>query len=167
MIYEKRIYEPLRNDLDFKWYQNTLHYLDKLFTIIAGSIFFVFAIIFTILMYPNLGFIIFFITVFSLIILIIVLKHNYDVPLKVGLFSHGVVFDYNGKYEYLYWFDVEFIKDSASPKMPTYRYLTIKKKNGLLKSLGNLDKNINALIKIKINEYSDPTTPTSLMPPSR
>jgi hypothetical protein len=92
---------------------------------------------------------------------IIVLKHR-DVPLKAGLFTHGVVFDYHGKYEYLYWYDVVDIEDAASPKLPSYRFIKIKKNNGSYKSLGFLDNNINLLIKTKITENSNVADPIRL-----
>lgn len=140
--------------------------MDKGVSIISGLMFLIFIIIFTFFWYPIVELVIFFDALFIVGVVIIVLKHQ-DVPLRVGLFTCGAVFDYHGKYEYLYWYDVVDIKDAASPKLHSYKFIKIIKKNGLNKSLGFLDTNINLLIKTKIMENSDVAEPSRLPAPSR
>lgn len=145
---EKRVYEPLRNEQNIEWHQNRINTIFNWFDVIVIAFISIIAIITAVLSYPEFRGVIFIIIVFTPVILILVWLH-YDVPKKVGLFSNGIVFDYNGKYEYLYWLDVESYYEYTNPRFPAI----IIKRDGSIKHLNLVDKEINTIIKRIMYEH--------------
>lgn len=148
MVLDKRVYEAMRSDLNIKWYHNEI-YTMNIFIYIGVVIFISIAVMIAIA-HRYIGCIWGIIMIIGFIPIILILVFLSDnVPRKVGLFSSGIVFDWNGKYEYLYWLDVE---DYLVPSSPFFAPV-IKKKDGSTQFLNLVDKEINAAVNRNLHEY--------------
>jgi hypothetical protein len=147
MQYEKRIYEPLRTDFNYEWHQNKFFTRWKIISMVFALFFFLLIMAFNIMFFPYIIFMIVFSIPLVMVIVVLVTKKR-DYPIQVGIFSHGIVFDYNGKYEYIYYQDINSFQEYNAF---SYRYLVINKKDGSFKTLGYVDSNINAIIERILN----------------
>jgi hypothetical protein len=142
VLFDKKTYEPLRNDFKYQWYKNKMSDTYKIFTGTFAFMFLLFIIIFGLLLYPYIIIILFTTTVNLLVILVFYFK-NYQVPKRVGIFSKGIVIDYRGKYEYVYWHDIDYYNESTILGSVG---LTFKKRDGSNYTMVYIDSDINVMI---------------------